>query len=292
MTAVPVATSVARPPDGAASRPPIDRQAWVSFAIASVGGVVVAFYPRLPDAATVALVASMAGLVIVSEWITSVMDRFRDRSGPGPLSRSAAVPRRSDARGTAVLAGCVILAGAFLSQLPESERQVWIAVLATLGAGVGVLFLLRLEWVPVDRRLLVLTHVLLTVPCLLLGFRAWGVGAARAFAVWAPLALFLPGVVLVERAWMDGPTGARNALTVGLLPTLLGAAGLALADQRLVAAYFALWTVRAGVLVLARQASDSTAIPSFRSIRAFGRETCWWVGGFVVAWVGMWVWGG
>jgi len=283
VTAAPVATAVARPPDNAAGRPPIDRQAWVSFAIASLGGAVVAFYPRLPDAATVALVLSMAGLVVVSEWISHVMGRFREGAAAGAA--------HGDARGALIVAGCVFLVSAFLSQLPVREREAWIAVLATLAAGVGVLFLLRLEWVPVDRRLLVLTHVLLTVPCLLLGFRAWGVGAARAFAVWAPLALFLPGVVLVERAWMDGPTGARNALTVGLLPTLLGAAGLALADQRLVAAYFALWTVRAGFLVLARQASDSTAIPSFRSIRAFGRETCWWVGGFVVVWVGMWLWG-
>lgn len=166
------------------------------------------------------------------------------------------------------------------------------SAIAPLAAGVGVLLVLRLQWVPVDRRQLVLTHVLLTVPCLLLGFRAWGVGAARAFALWAPLALFLPAVVLVERAWMDGPSGPRNALTVGLLPTLLGAAGLALAGQYVVAALFAVWTARAGCLILARQAADSTAIPSFRSIRAFGRETWGWVGGFVVVWVGMWVWGG
>lgn len=278
-----MATGIAPSPALGRFRLPRDLKALVSFLIAAVGGAVVAFFPGPPDAASVWLLLSMAGLVLVSEWISNLMGRGAD----GAVSPAS--PR--DVRGIAVGAACIALLLAFLWRLPPGERRAWAAVLAALGSGVALLFLLRIEWVPLDRRLIALTHLLLTAPCLLLGFRAWGIGAPRAFTAWAPLALFLPSVALVERAWMDGPNAARNALTAGLLPALVGTAGLALRGQLALAAFFALWTIRAGALVLRRRADDAGTMPSFRAIRAFGRETCAWIGGFVVVWVGTWLGG-
>lgn len=136
------------------------------------------------------------------------------------------------------------------------------------------------------------SHVLPTVPFLALAFLAWGVGSARAFAAWAPLALFLPSVALVKRAWLIGPKAPPGTLAGALFPALVGAAGLALGGRLVLAAVFGLWTVRAAVLVRRRRADDATTLPSFRTIRAFGRETWGWVGGFVVAWAGMWLAGG
>ncbi|MFN8422301.1 MAG: hypothetical protein U0470_02575 [Anaerolineae bacterium] len=198
-----MATGIAPSPALGRFRLPRDLKALVSFLIAAVGGAVVAFFPGPPDAASVWLLLSMAGLVLVSEWISNLMGRGAD----GAVSPAS--PR--DVRGIAVGAACIALLLAFLWRLPPGERRAWAAVLAALGSGVALLFLLRIEWVPLDRRLIALTHLLLTAPCLLLGFRAWGIGAPRAFTAWAPLALFLPSVALVERAWMDGPNSARNA---------------------------------------------------------------------------------
>ncbi|MEO8083761.1 MAG: hypothetical protein ABI780_08070 [Ardenticatenales bacterium] len=136
------------------------------------------------------------------------------------------------------------------------------------------------------------SHVLPTVPFLVLAFLAWGVGSARAFAAWAPLALFVPSAALVNRAWLLGPDAPPGTLAGGLLPAIVAAAGLALNGSWLLAAFFALWAVRAGALVGARRAATATTMPSFRSIRAFGRETWGWAAVFVVVWAGTWLRGG
>lgn len=258
-------------------RLPDDHRAWANFSIAALGGGLLVLRERGLDGAGLALLLSMASLVLVSEWISNLMGR----SSQGPMA-----PARLDPRGLLVAGSCLVLLLTFLVGLAPSERQPWLAVLAAVAAAVGLLFLLRLEWVAMDRRLLLLTQLLLTTPCLLLGFRAWGVGAPEAFAAWAPLALFLPGLTLVERVWMDGPTAAPNCLTFALLPTLSGMAGLAAIGQAWMAVYFACFSLRAALLLLARRSGGRAAMPSFRCIRAFGRESALWTLGFVLLWLG------
>lgn len=275
------AAALPRTEEAPAFQLPDDHRAWLSFAIAAGGGLLLAFYPALPDGASLALLLSMAGLVLLSEWISNLMGRG-GRTAP---------TARLDLRGPLAGLICVGLLLSFLARLPAGERQAWVAVLTGLAAALGLLFLLRLEWVPLDRRLLVLAQLLLTAPCLLMGFRAWGVGAAPAFAAWAPLAVFLPAVTLVERAWMDGPAAPRNALTAALLPSLLAMAALAGRGQPALALFFAAWCLRAGKLVLGRRAGDPVAMPSFRSIHAFGRETRWWIKIFVAVWLAEGLWG-
>ncbi len=257
-------------------RLPNDRRAWAGFALASLGGGLLAHRARGLDGADLALLLSMASLVLVSEWISNLMGRSRGGSTtPAPL----------DPRGLAMAGACLALLLAFLVQLPAAERQPWLAVLAAVGAAVGLLFLLRVEWVALDRRLLLLTQLLLSCPCLLLGFRAWGVGAAAAYLAWAPLALFLPGLALVERAWMDGPAAPPSSLTFALTPTLLGMAGLAAGGQTWTAALFLAFSFRSAALLLARRGDTGNSIPSFRHIRAFGRETAFWWLAFVLVWL-------
>ncbi|MBK7782228.1 MAG: hypothetical protein IPJ58_15940 [Ardenticatenia bacterium] len=109
-------------------------------------------------------------------------------------------------------------------------------------------------------------------------------------AVLAPLAAFLPSVTLVERAWMEGVSAPPKALLTALLPTLIGMVAFASRGQLGLAVFFAAWNLRAGRLVMERRAAGSAALPSFRRIHALGRETRWWIGGFVVVWLvdGLW----
>lgn len=100
----------------------------------------------------------------------------------------------------------------------------------------------------------------------------------------APLAVFLPSVTLVERAWMEGVSAAPTALPMALLPTLLGMAAFAGRGQSALALFFAAWNLRAGLL-LSRRRGGSVTLPSFRSIHAFGRETRCWMGVFVAVWL-------
>lgn len=101
----------------------------------------------------------------------------------------------------------------------------------------------------------------------------------------APLAVFLPSVTLVERAWMEGVSAAPTALPMALLPTLLGMAAFAGRGQSALALFFAAWNLRAGLLLRRRRRGGSPTLPSFRSIHAFGRETRCWLGLFVAVWL-------
>ena len=101
----------------------------------------------------------------------------------------------------------------------------------------------------------------------------------------APLAIFLPSVSLVQRVWLEGVSAPPIALLKALLPTLLGMLAFAGLGESVLALYLAAWNLRAGMLVLGRQCSGSAALPSFRRIHAFGRETHWWMGTFVAVWL-------
>ena len=82
---------------------------------------------------------------------------------------------------------------------------------------------------------------------------------------------------------MEGVSAPPKALLTALLPTLIGMVAFASRGQLGLAVFFAAWNLRAGRLVMERRAAGSAALPSFRRIHALGRETRWWIGGFVVA---------
>ena len=257
-----------------------DRRAWAHFGAASLGGLYLAFFPEPPDAASLVLLAALAGLVPLGERLA------RPAKGQTAARRPAAAhPRERGTRAGLGLLSCPVLLLVFLILLPPEERPAWTAVLAALGAGLGFLWLLQAEGLPLDRRLPASSELLLGLPCLLLGFRAWGVGAAPAFTAWAPLALFLPGLALIERAWMDGPEAPPDALTRALLPALLAIVWLSWRGQALLAIFFGLWSLRAAMLVLGRRAQRSAALPEFRSIQALARETRLWVAAFLALWL-------
>ncbi|MCB0216565.1 MAG: hypothetical protein H6648_04225 [Caldilineae bacterium] len=257
-----------------------DRRAWSHFGAASLGGLYLAFFPEPPDVASLILLAALVGLVPLGEGLARPA-AWRQAGRPPAAGR----PRILGAPAGLGLLLCPILLLAFLALLPSAERRTWAAVLMALGAGLGFLGLLRAEGLPLDRRLPALAELLLGLPCLLIGFRAWGVGAAPAFVAWAPLALFLPGLALVERAWMDGPEAPPEALTRALLPELLAIAWLGWQGDVLLALFFGLWCLRAGQLVLGRRAQASVRLPEFRSIQAFARETRLWVAAFLALWL-------
>jgi hypothetical protein len=114
------------------------------------------------------------------------------------------------------------------------------------------------------------------------------VGEALALVNWAPALLFVSGLGLVERAWMRGPGAPLDATVGALLPSLSAAAWLGWRGQTGLAIFLGLWSLRAACLVRGRRGCDSAALPAFRSIRAFGRETRWWVAGFVGLWLLGW----
>ena len=82
------------------------------------------------------------------------------------------------------------------------------------GALTVLLFFLRLEMVPDDTRLFVLSYLLCTLPALFIGFLIWEPGAAAAWIFWAPAALYFPVMALFTQTWLRGLYQPRRHLSL------------------------------------------------------------------------------
>lgn len=268
------ATRIASP-RGTAFSLPDDGQAWWAFLSACLGGSLLPFHLGLPDTRQAALLLSMAGIFLCSEWVSNL----------GGRGRQGAVPHASLLEPLGIGLGAIALAGlaTFLYLTPGPERGAWVAALTAVACLTALLFVLRLELVPLDTRLVALAHLLATLPCLLLGFLGWGVGDARAFALWAWPALYFPSHALLTRFWLEGGSATPHALSLIAAPLLATLFGATLAQAWIPAGALAIFLARA--LWLLRTRLGEARTPGFADIRRLYQEMHAWNAFLVTLWL-------
>jgi hypothetical protein len=253
---------------------PGDGQAWWSFCACLLGGWALSFGLRA-DPAGLGLAASALGLFLSSDWLSHLAGRSRDGE--------VAPPPALDPRGLALLllaaAGLVWL----LRHVPPGDDVAWLQAITANACLVALMFILRLEWRALDGRLLYLSHLLLTLPVLGLGFAAWGVGAPAALGLWILPGLYFPAQALFTQYWMEGPGAPASGLSILALPLLAGVLFQSLRGGWWAAAFLGLFLFRTVWLLQARRNSGQI-MPGFADVRRLGREMQGWNVGAMVVW--------
>lgn len=257
---------------------PRETSAWWAFLSSVLGGLLMVRL-KAPERFFQAglLAAAMAGLYLSSDWVSSL-------SGKGYRGD---VPRGSRTSLTGwflVLASMLALIW-FHRGLPQAEIHFWFMALTAAAVLVVLMFLLRLEMVPLDARLLLLSSMLCTLPALFLGFVALGPQSSQAWFFWAPAALFFPSSALFAQAWLRGKSGGKPSLATMALPLLalfIGAVAAGLWGQALFSALYIAWQVARFVR---RISSGGQQLPAFSEIRGFGREQAAWMSLMTIVWM-------
>jgi len=263
-----------RPDASAGSFPyPNDAQAWWSVGVCLGVGWLLCLGLRFDGKAAALALAGLA-LFFGSEWFSHLAGRSREGA--------VAPARLFEPLGLGLLAITAVSLAWFVWMTEPLDRQAWGAVMTGVGCLVALMFILRLEWRPLDGRLLFLTHVILTLPTLMFGFVAWGVFAPRAFAVWIFPAAYFPAQALFSQFWMEGgeaPSDALSLLSAPLLVAILVQAGRGAWLGVAFMALFLLW-----VLVRLLQRHRDTALPGFKQVRNLGWQIQAWNLAAIVAW--------
>lgn len=270
-------TAVLRPePAPARAFPwPKDGQAWWSFGACLLGGWALSFGAR-PDRAGLSLAASALGLFLASDWLSHLAGRSRD----GEVDPAPAF----DLRGIGLLLLAAAGLGSLLGSVPRADSGAWLQAITAHACLVALMFILRLEWRALDGRLLYLSHFILTLPVLGLGFAAWGVGSPMALGLWILPALYFPAQALFTQYWMEGPAAPATGLSILAAPLLAGIVLEALRGGWWAVGFLGLYLLRAVLLLQARR-NSAQRVPGFAEVKRLGWELQGWNVAAVVVWV-------
>ena len=255
---------------------PDDGSAWWTLAASLLGGAWLVFGLQGHPGA-LGLGGATLCIFLASEWMSHLSGR----------SRQGRVPHAEWAQplGLALLTGALAGCWSLYHALPEAVQALWQSLGAAMFSGLALILILRMEWVPLDARLVFLTHLLVTTPVLLFGFLQWAPGDPRAFAVWLPLAAYFPAQALFSVYWLQGPGAPARALSLLALPMLLGIIALSIVRQWPLALFLALALGRFVVLLNRRQQDPPQRLPPLQAMQRFGREAHIWHGLFCAVWL-------
>jgi len=254
---------------------PHDSQAWWTFSACLAGGWALSL-GRQASPAGLALGAAALGLFLASDWLSHLQGRSREGTvRPASLA---------DPRGLALLSVAAGGAALLLRFSPAVENGAWLQALTANACLVALMLILRLEWRPLDGRLLFLSHFILTLPVLGLGFVAWGVGSGQALGLWLLPGLYFPAQALFTQYWMEGSGAPAASPSLLATPLLLGVVLQALRDRWSGAVFLGLFLLRS-VWLLQRRRAAKDLMPGFRSVRVLDLELQAWNVAALVVWV-------
>ncbi len=253
---------------------PRDSQAWWSVMSCLAGGWAFIVGPRL-DTQALALGLAALGLFFSSDWLSHLAGRSRE----GDVQPAS----WDEPAGLSLLGLTVASLAFFMLQAPAQDRESWATVITGVGCLVALMFVLRLEWRPLDGRLLYLTHVILTLPALVFGFVIWGVGSPWAFGAWLLPALYFPAQALFAHYWMEGTDAPGSSLSVLAGPLLLGILLESWRGGWTAVAFLGVFLLRA-LYLLQRRRLQGGSIPGFAAMRRLSLELQAWNLCALVAW--------
>lgn len=252
---------------------PNDSQAWWNVGVnLGVGWLLI--LGAKPDLSGLALTLAALGLFFSSEWLSQLSGRSRQ----GTVSPS----HWASPLGLGLLAVTAASLLWFLFIAERLDREAWATVITGVACPVALMFVLRMEWRPLDGRLLYLTHLILTLPSLVFGFLAWGVASPQAFGAWILPAVYFPAQALFAQYWMEGPEAPPSALSVLAAPVLAGILLQATRNAWPGVAFLGLFLLRAIWLVQSRRMSGG--LPGFARVKLLSWEIQLWNLGAVIAW--------
>jgi hypothetical protein len=254
---------------------PHDSQAWWTFGAGLAGGWALSLGLHAPPAG-LALSAAALGLFLASDWLSHLQGRSRE----GAVRPASA----ADPRGLALLALAAGGAALLLRFSPSLENGAWLQALTANACLVALMLILRLEWRPLDGRLLFLSHFILTLPILGLGFVAWGVGSAQALGLWILPGLYFPTQALFTQYWMEGWAAPRSGPSLIAAPLLAGILLQALRERWSGAIFLGFFLIRS-VWLLQQRRDTKDLMPGFRAMRDLNRELQVWNVAALIAWV-------
>lgn len=253
---------------------PRDSQAWWSVLGCVVGGWALIIGFRL-DRQALALAAAALGLFFSSDWLSHLAGRSREGD---------VLPDKWDQpAGLGLLALTLASLAYFMLRTLPQDRQAWATVITGVGCLVALMFVLRLEWRPLDGRLLYLTHVILTLPALVFGFVVWGVGAPEAYGVWLLPAVYFPAQALLAHYWMEGADAPASSPSVLAGPLLLGVLLQSWRGAWTAVVLLGLFMVR-GIWLLQQRRRQGKTLPGFAAVRRLNVELQAWNLCALVAW--------
>lgn len=254
---------------------PDDGNAWWTLTASLLGGAWMVFgWQGHPGA--LGLGSAALSIFLASEWMSHLSGH----------SRHGRVPNATWAQpiGLALLAiafwGCWSLYHA----LPEASQPAWQSLGAAMFSGLALIIILRMEWVPLDARLVFLTHLLVTAPALVFGFLQWGLGSPHAFAIWLPLAAYFPAQALFSVYWLQGPSAPPRSLSLVAIPILLGIIALSLVQAWPLALFLAV-TLGRFIHLLRKRQEEAAHLPEMQAMQRLGRELHVWNSLFCAAWL-------
>ncbi len=256
---------------------PGEPEAWWSFLSTSlVGMVLIAAQAsaRLPEAAC--LLLSMTSVFLASDWISALGGR--GISGERPRSSLMAVP------GWTLLL-LAVLGLAFFFKILDSELvRPWVFLIALVGAATALIFLMRLQLLPLDTRLVSLSVALSTSPALLLSLLSLGLEDRRAIELWLYPAVYFPVAALFSYTWLRGLIAHRPSIAVAATPLLILFVAAIAQVQYPLAVFFVVYTARVTQLLIKRDRESHDHLPAFSEIRRLAREIHVWNALFVALW--------
>jgi hypothetical protein len=264
---------------GAGSEPtrfplPNDGQAWWSVLSCLVLGWMLSIGPRLEPQGVALAIAALA-LFLGSEWFS----RLAGRSRQGAVARTNA----AEPLGLILVTATAICLLWFLWMTEAGARQAWGSVIIGVACLVALMFILRLEWRPLDGRLLYLTHLILTLPALMFGFVHWGVLAPQAFGVWILPAAYFPAQALFSQFWMEGLEAPKDAMSLLAGPLLLATLFMAARGAWFGVSFMAIYLLWVLARLLRRRSSPG-GLPGFAEVRRLNWEIQAWNAAALAAW--------
>ena len=253
---------------------PEDSSAWWSFLTSLLGGLWLTQGAHWQPGSVGLLVAALC-LFLVSDWLSHLTGRSRQ----GKIVNT----ERGHPLGFVLLISAGLGGAYFYLQLNVADLAIWQRIAVGALCLLTLIFILRLEWVALDSRLVFLTHLLLTLPALVFGFLHWGVGDGRAYELWLPLAVYFPTQALFSVYWLQGKLAPSSARSLLALPLLLGIVLLARSGSWLLTLFLAAFLARAVTLLHHRQRSPK-GLPDLESIQYLGWELHAWNAAFCWAW--------
>ena len=252
---------------------PTDSQAWWNVGVNLGVGWLLILGAR-PNLQGLALTLAALGLFFSSEWLSQLSGRSRE----GVVSPG----RWDEPMGLGLLAVTAASLFWFVVMSERLDREAWATVITGVACPVALMFVLRMEWRPLDGRLLYLTHLILTLPSLVFGFVMWGVAAPQAFGAWILPAVYFPAQALFTQYWMEGPDAPASALSVLATPLLVGILLQATRNAWAGVVFLALFLLRAIWLMQSRRMSGG--LPGFARVKQLSWEIQAWNLGAVIAW--------
>jgi hypothetical protein len=252
---------------------PSDPQAWWNIAVSLGVGWFLILGLRF-DSRALALAVAGLSLFFASEWFSQLAGRSREGDvRPAHLAEPF---------GIGFLVLTVVSLGVFLWQTSPLQREAWATVITAVACMVALLFILRLEWRPLDARLLVVTHLIITLPCLMFGFVVWGAGSPLAWNAWYLPAAYFPAQALFAQYWMEGTDQPASSLSVLALPVLAGVLLLAGGGAWWGAAFLGLFLTR--VILGLHRRRLAQRLPGFAEMKRLSKELQAWNLVAIAAW--------